>query len=46
MPEGDSRPSAVPLLEVTDLRISIPTESGLIEAVRGVTFSLDVRDTL
>jgi len=46
MADGDSRPYAVPLLEVTDLRISIPTESGLIEAVRGVTFSLDVRDTL
>jgi peptide/nickel transport system ATP-binding protein len=46
MAEAGSRPAAVPLLEVSDLRISIPTESGLIEAVRGVTFSLDARDTL
>jgi peptide/nickel transport system ATP-binding protein len=36
----------VPLLEVRDLRVSIPTEAGLVEAVRGVSFSLDVRDTL
>jgi peptide/nickel transport system ATP-binding protein len=36
----------VPLLEVSDLRVSIPTEAGLVEAVRGVSFSLDVRDTL
>ena len=35
-----------PLLEVSDLRVSIPTEAGLIEAVRGVSFSLDARDTL
>jgi len=46
MAEADSRPAAVPLLEVSDLRISIPTESGLVEAVRGVTFSMDARDTL
>ena len=32
--------SGRPLLEVTDLRISIPTEAGLIEAVRGVSFSM------
>jgi peptide/nickel transport system ATP-binding protein len=35
-----------PLLEVTDLRITIPTEAGVIEAVRGVSFALDARDTL
>jgi peptide/nickel transport system ATP-binding protein len=46
MADPGSRPSAVPLLEVSDLRVSIPTETGLIEAVRGVTFSLDARDTL
>jgi peptide/nickel transport system ATP-binding protein len=40
-------PSAsVPLLEVADLRISIPTEVGLIEAVRGVSFAMEARDTL
>jgi len=44
--EADSLAVAGPLLEVTDLRISIPTETGLIEAVRGVSFSLDVRDVL
>jgi peptide/nickel transport system ATP-binding protein len=38
--------SGRPLLEVTDLRISIPTEAGLIEAVRGVSFSMAARDTL
>jgi glutathione transport system ATP-binding protein len=38
--------SGPPLLEVTDLRISIPTEAGLIEAVRGVSFSMQARDTL
>ena len=46
MAEADPRPVAVPLLEVSDLRISIPTETGLIEAVRGVSFAMDARDTL
>jgi peptide/nickel transport system ATP-binding protein len=46
MADAGSRPAAVPLLEVSDLRISIPTDTGLIEAVRGVTFSMDARDTL
>ena len=44
--DAGSPSAAGPLLEVTDLRISLPTETGLIEAVRGVSFSLDVRDTL
>jgi peptide/nickel transport system ATP-binding protein len=40
-------PSAsTPLLEITDLRISIPTEAGLIEAVRGVSFAMQARETL
>ncbi|MGO9148173.1 MAG: dipeptide ABC transporter ATP-binding protein [Acidimicrobiales bacterium] len=34
------------LLEVGDLTVSIPTEGGLIEAVRGVSFSLDAGETL
>ena len=35
------RPSrAGALLEVKDLTVSIPTEGGLIEAVRGVSYSL------
>jgi peptide/nickel transport system ATP-binding protein len=43
----ESRPSAGgPLLEVTDLRITIPTEAGLIEAVRGVSFAMEAGDTL
>jgi peptide/nickel transport system ATP-binding protein len=46
MAPGGSRPAAVPLLEVSDLRVSIPTETGLIEAVRGVSFAMDVKDTL
>jgi peptide/nickel transport system ATP-binding protein len=37
---------AQPLLEVTDLKIAIPTEAGLIEAVRGVSVSIGKRDTL
>ena len=46
MADADPRPAAVPLLEVSDLRVSIPTEAGLVEAVRGVSFSLEARDTL
>jgi peptide/nickel transport system ATP-binding protein len=42
---ADAR-SGRPLLEVTDLRISIPTEAGLIEAVRGISFSMAAGDTL
>ena len=43
----EPRPSAGgPLLEVTDLRITIPTEAGLIEAVRGVSFAMEAGDTL
>jgi oligopeptide/dipeptide ABC transporter ATP-binding protein len=34
------------LLEVTDLEVSIATEGGLIEAVRGITFSLGPGETL
>jgi peptide/nickel transport system ATP-binding protein len=37
---------AHPLLEVTDLKIAIPTEAGLIEAVRGISISIGKRDTL
>jgi peptide/nickel transport system ATP-binding protein len=37
---------AGPLLEVTDLTVSIPTETALIEAVRGITFSLEAGETL
>jgi peptide/nickel transport system ATP-binding protein len=39
-----SRPG--PLLEVDNLRIAIPTEAGVIEAVRGVSVSLSARDTI
>ncbi len=34
------------LLEVKDLTVSIPTEGGLIEAVRGVSYSLGAGETL
>jgi peptide/nickel transport system ATP-binding protein len=37
---------AHPLLEVSDLRVDIPTESGLIQAVRGVTMSVDAGETV
>jgi len=37
---------AGPLLEVTDLEVSIATEGGLIEAVRGISFSLEAGETL
>jgi peptide/nickel transport system ATP-binding protein len=39
-----SRPG--PLLEVTGLTISIPTETGTIEAVRGVSFTLRAGETI
>jgi peptide/nickel transport system ATP-binding protein len=39
-----SRPG--PLLEVTGLTISIPTEAGTIEAVRGVSFALQAGETI
>jgi peptide/nickel transport system ATP-binding protein len=49
--EGSAAAAALPsaggpLLEVSDLRITIPTEAGLIEAVRGVSFAMEARDTL
>jgi oligopeptide/dipeptide ABC transporter ATP-binding protein len=36
----------VSLLDVTDLRVSFPTADGLVQAVRGVTFSVDAGQTL
>jgi peptide/nickel transport system ATP-binding protein len=39
-----SRPG--PLLQVTDLAISIPTESGTIEAVRGISLELSAGETI
>jgi peptide/nickel transport system ATP-binding protein len=43
---GSPLPAAKPLLDVTDLTISLATEGGLIEAVRGITFSLGAGETL
>jgi peptide/nickel transport system ATP-binding protein len=43
---GRARSQGGPLLEVTDLEVSIATEGGLIEAVRGITFSLGAGETL
>ena len=34
------------LLEVTDLRVSFPTADGLVQAVRGVSFTVDAGQTL
>jgi len=36
----------VSLLEVTDLRVSFPTADGVVQAVRGVSFSIDHGTTL
>ncbi|MBX3632508.1 MAG: ABC transporter ATP-binding protein [Simplicispira sp.] len=36
----------MPLLEVTDLRIALATPNGLVQAVRGLDFSLDAGGTL
>src|SRR5690349_15171560 len=36
----------VSLLEVTDLRVSFPTADGIVQAVRGVSFSIDRGRTL
>jgi peptide/nickel transport system ATP-binding protein len=43
MSEGVMRPpsaSGKPLLAIEDLRVSFPTRKGLVEAVRGISFSL------
>ncbi len=34
------------LLDVTDLRVSFPTEDGLVQAVQGISFSIDPGQTL
>jgi oligopeptide/dipeptide ABC transporter ATP-binding protein len=34
------------LLEVTDLRVSFPTEDGIVRAVQGISFSLEAGQTL
>ena len=34
------------LLEVSDLRVSFPTEDGLVQAVQGISFSVDAGQTL
>jgi oligopeptide/dipeptide ABC transporter ATP-binding protein len=36
----DQRTSADPVLEVTDLQVNFPTEDGVVNAVRGVSFTL------
>ena len=48
-PDIDERHSAAathPLLEVTDLEVSLSTEAGVIQAVRGITLSLGAGETL
>jgi peptide/nickel transport system ATP-binding protein len=39
-PGGPSAASAEPLLEVTDLEVSFPTEDGRVRAVRGISYRL------
>ena len=34
------------LLEVTDLKVAFPTEDGLVQAVQGISFSIDAGQTL
>jgi peptide/nickel transport system ATP-binding protein len=43
--EEQSR-AANPLLEISDLHVEIPTEGGLIQAVRGVTMSVEAGETV
>jgi peptide/nickel transport system ATP-binding protein len=44
--DGKPSRSSRPLLEIDELAISIPTESGLVEAVRGVSLSIEPGETL
>jgi peptide/nickel transport system ATP-binding protein len=50
LPAGAVLPAAVPpsapLLAIDDLRVDIPTEAGIIQAVRGVSFSLEAGETI
>ena len=46
MPAAARYRGAVPLLEVENLRVSLPTARGPVEALRGVSFSLDRGQTL
>jgi peptide/nickel transport system ATP-binding protein len=45
-PQGAPASRPGPLLEIAGLRISIPTEGGLIEAVRGISFALRAGETI
>ena len=38
--------NTTPLLQVSDLRVSIPTAAGVVEAVAGIDFTLDKGETL
>ncbi|WP_228783165.1 ABC transporter ATP-binding protein [Nocardia cyriacigeorgica] len=38
--------STAPLLEVTDLRVSFPSEEGRVDAVRGVSYTVNDREVL
>src|SRR5215475_4596190 len=47
--EGDSGEAPSPpgqLLDVADLTVSIPTESGTIEAVRGISLAIESGETV
>lgn len=46
LPDTDPRDSTQPLLEVDELRVSIPLLTGTLEAVRGVGFTLNRGETL
>src|SRR5690606_21211129 len=38
--------STAPLLEVSDLRVSFPSEEGRVDAVRGVSYTVNDREVL
>ena len=40
------RPQALALLEVSDLRVNLPTSRGAADALRGVSMQIDRGDTL
>ncbi|MGW4530265.1 ABC transporter ATP-binding protein [Nocardia sp. NPDC004340] len=46
MSDNGIRPTTAPLLEVSDLRVSFPSEEGRVEAVRGVNYTVQDGEVL